>query len=159
MPREGQVCVSNLSHGYYYFHYYELPEKLRNKLSHIDNLMINRFETDKSKDRRYHHRKAGKANYIYLRYELMIAILRSEGEEMDEKRLEQRFQDIRKEPLEVRINGGEIVLKLHKTANKGMTVHFTPQTCPSRGNARAAPGKITLPLSCSEYVQRTVTGN
>jgi hypothetical protein len=120
-----QQLISNLSHGYYYFHYYELSEKRRPKLLQIDELMISRFEADKSKDRRYHHRKAGKVNYLYLRYELMIAILRSEGEETDEKRLEQRFQDIRKEPLEIRLHGGEIILKLHKTVDKGLTIHFT----------------------------------
>ncbi|MDR2884954.1 MAG: hypothetical protein LBV09_07580, partial [Deferribacteraceae bacterium] len=93
-----QQIAHNMARGYYYYHHYELPEKRRHKLLQIDEFMINRFETDKSKDRRYHHRKANKANYFYMRYELMIAILRSDGEETDEKRLEQKFKDVRKDP-------------------------------------------------------------
>jgi hypothetical protein len=54
----------------------------------------------------------------------MIVILRSDGVEMDEKRLEQKFKDIRKEPIEICI-GDEIVLKLHFTATEGFTIHFT----------------------------------
>jgi hypothetical protein len=119
-----QQLAHNLTHGYSYYHYYKLDEKRRNKLYQIDTLMISRFETDKSKDKRYHHRKAGKANYFYLRYDLQIVIQRSEGEETDEKRLEQKFKDIRKEPIEISI-GDEITLKLHFTANEGFTVHFT----------------------------------
>ena len=120
-----QQLMSNLSHGYYYYHYYMLPEKRRIKLPQIDKIICTLFETDKSKDKRYHQRKAGKANYFYLRYDLMVAILRSEGTETDEKRLEQQFKDIRKEPLEIRLMGGEVVLKLHKSVAKGLTIHFT----------------------------------
>jgi hypothetical protein len=122
-----QQLAHNLTHGYNYYHYYKLDEKRRDKLYRIDSLMVSRFETDKSKDKRYHHRKAGKANYFYLRYDLMVVILRSEGVETDEKRLEQKFKDIKKEPIEINI-GDEIVLKLHFTATEGFTIHFT-RTC------------------------------
>ena len=87
----------------------------------IDRTIIDRFDTSKSKDRRYYHKKAGQANYIFLRHELMFIILKTDGREIDDT----RFKDIRRDPLILRI-GSELELKLHRKAgDKGVTVHLS----------------------------------
>ena len=118
-----QQIVHNLSHGYFYYNYYTLPEKRRKRLPHIDNVIQTLFDTDKPRGCRYHHKKAGKANYLYLRYDLQIVILRSDGEEVCSERLEQKFQDIRTTPLAMYV--GELRLKLHRKTDGRITVCFT----------------------------------
>jgi hypothetical protein len=99
--------VINLAYsGYYYYNFYILPESRQKSLSTIDVKLVTDYETNMSKDRRYHHKKAGWANYAYLRYEGMIAVLKTDGkgasadneDEPDEgKRIE--YKDFRKESL------------------------------------------------------------
>ena len=116
-----QEIIHNASVGYYYYNYYELAENRRQNLPKIDRTIIERFDASKSKDRRYHHKKAGLANYKFLRYGLRFIILKTDGKETDENA---QFQDIRTDPLILRV-GPHLELKLHKKAIKGVTVHLT----------------------------------
>jgi hypothetical protein len=115
-----QQIVHNVSHGYYYYHYHTLTETRRDRLPQIDEQIETRFETDRSKDERYRSKKRGEPNYFYLRHELKLIIMRTDGDEWGS---EQPFNDIRKTPLEIRIEGdGGLALKLHRKAVSGISV-------------------------------------
>ncbi|GAB1536727.1 hypothetical protein ADMFC3_23580 [Geovibrio sp. ADMFC3] len=118
-----QQIVHNVSHGYYYYHYHTLTENRRPKLPEIDKKIETRFATDRAKDKRYRAKKNGECNYFYLRYGLQLIIMRTDGNERHAARQEQRFDDIREVPLEIRIEGdGNLVLKLHRKAVNGISV-------------------------------------
>lgn len=123
-----QQIINNVTKGYYFYHYHVLPEKRHGKLPEIDQKIISRFNAAKSKDKRYHHKKSGLANYFYLRYDGKIIIMRSSGVEPCEELQRHEFFDIRKVPLEIRpVTGGELVLKIGRKANKGFTVYIERQ--------------------------------
>ncbi len=121
-----QQIVHNVSHGYFYYHYHTLTENRRPKLPTIDEQIETRFETDRSKDQRYRAKKRGDPSYFYLRHELKLIIMRTDGDEWRAARRDQIFYDIRQTPLEVRIEGeGGLVLKLHRKAANGISVCLT----------------------------------
>jgi hypothetical protein len=115
-----QQIIHNASHGYIYYNYYTLAENRRKNLLNIDQTIMTRFDTSKSKDKRYHHKKAGLANYKYLHHELMFIIMRTEGKACDET----QFRNIGRDPLILRI-GSELELKLYRKADKGVTVRLS----------------------------------
>jgi hypothetical protein len=81
---------------------------------------MERFDTSKSKDKRYHDKQAGLANYKYLRHELKFMIMRTEGKACDET----QFRYIGRDPLILRI-GFELELKVFRKADKGVTVRLS----------------------------------
>ena len=118
-----QQIVHNVSHGYYYYHYHTLTENRRDKLPQIDKQIETRFATDRAKDQRYRAKKRGECNYFYLRHELKLIIMRTDGNEWSSELRSHPFDDIRQKPLEIRIEGdGNLVLKLHRKAVSGISV-------------------------------------
>jgi hypothetical protein len=115
-----QQIIHNASHGYHYYNYYTLAENRHKNLPSIDQTIITRFDSNKSKDKRYHAKKAGLANYKYLRHELMFIIMRTEGKTCDET----QFKHIGRDALILRI-GSELELKLYRKADKGVTVRLS----------------------------------
>lgn len=108
-----QRIMDFVSTGHYYHHAHVQPEKRRGKLANIDKKIIERFETTISKDQRYRRKKKNLVNYVYLRWELTLIILKTDGEDSCEERSTQKFHHIRDTPLEITI-GSELQLKLTK---------------------------------------------
>lgn len=112
--------VINLSYnGYYYFNFYILPENRYKSLSKIDEKLVIDYETNMSKDRKYHHKKAGYANYAYLRHEGMIVVLKTDGkgapkDNEDDPNIEKRtkYKDFRKEPIVFHPQNEKLSLKI-----------------------------------------------
>lgn len=123
-----QYVVLMITKGYYYYQIIE-PKRILNQYQWIkaDKRIINKFNTDVSKDIKYRNRKKGNANYTYCRYNNTALLLKSEGR-LNEEYSSEIFHDIRINPIEMSI-GENIILKINKSRNiKSWTIYLSRQS-------------------------------
>jgi predicted DNA binding CopG/RHH family protein len=128
-----QQAINFAMNGYYFYHFYTLDKKKREKsFPKIDAIIVEAYGTNMSKDRRYYNKKAGKANYAYLRYEGMIAVLKTIGttapaDKEDDPDITKRkqYNDFRKTALVFQpTQEGKLVLKIGQVDNQ-ITLRLT----------------------------------
>ena len=114
-----QQVINLSSNGYFYYNFYILPESRQNSFSKIDEKLVTDYETNMSKDRKYHRKKAGWANYAYLRHEGMIVVLKTKGkgasvdrEDDPDEEKPTKYKDFRKESLVFHPKNGKLSLKV-----------------------------------------------
>lgn len=68
------------SHGYHWYARVDIPEKKASVAGRVDEKIKQKFlEIMLSKDQRYRRKKAGDANYVYLRWDRCGLLLKSRG--------------------------------------------------------------------------------
>lgn len=75
-----QHIMNCISYGYRYFDVSYVPLHKMEKAHFIDDKLIKKYNANLSKDRKYYYKKKGIANHIYLRWQSVIVILRTDGE-------------------------------------------------------------------------------
>jgi len=90
-------ALNYMGHGYELYCPISIPGSKESRASEIDDKLIRKYHADMGKDARYRAKKAGKANYAYIRHGLNAIILRSKGEELIPDSPD-RFYDIRTRP-------------------------------------------------------------
>lgn len=113
-----QQVVYQISRGYYWYCLVAYPETKQDRWPRIDKKLIEKYSADLSKDQRYRRKAKGVANFMFLRWGHFAVILHTQGIGQVSDR--DHFDDIRKKPLEVRLNLG---YRIHFGSN-GVTVHF-----------------------------------
>ncbi|PKN19274.1 MAG: hypothetical protein CVU71_07125 [Deltaproteobacteria bacterium HGW-Deltaproteobacteria-6] len=78
---EFTTLILNFSgHGYFEYSSFKIPEKKMKKAEQIDELIIKKYpEVKYNKDKRYRCKKAGLANFTYIRWNNVGVILRTAG--------------------------------------------------------------------------------
>ncbi len=89
--------LNYMSHGYELYCPISIPEAKAFRASEIDDKLIRKYHTDMGKDARYRAKKAGRANYAYIRWGSHAVILRTKGIELSLQDPD-RFYDIRTKP-------------------------------------------------------------
>uniref|UniRef100_C5DB35 Uncharacterized protein n=1 Tax=Geobacillus sp. (strain WCH70) TaxID=471223 RepID=C5DB35_GEOSW len=75
-----EAIINFAGQGYVYYHVTYLPAKKLNKADKIDQKILQKYNLiNDTKDKRYHRKKRGLANFRYLRWEHIIVILHTEG--------------------------------------------------------------------------------
>lgn len=122
-----QQAVHYLSRcNYHYFHVIHLPEKKRDKWVKIDEKLINKYKCYRNKDQRYDNKKSGYANFVYLRWEHIAIILHSEGKIESDILYDDRFYDIRKNSMYLKVS--DFTHLEIKTFEGKITVSLTQDT-------------------------------
>lgn len=86
--RDWQTFVMRIvrfaSHGYHWYARVDIPESKKSSASRVDAKICSKYpEVELGKDKRYQAKKAGKANYAYLRWDRWGILLRSRGEKSE----------------------------------------------------------------------------
>lgn len=75
-----ETIVNFVSQGYVYYHISYLPVTKLNIAHNVDQKMLKKYNLiGDTKDKRYHRKKQGLANFRYLRWEHIIVVLHTEG--------------------------------------------------------------------------------
>jgi hypothetical protein len=119
-----QQTVYQVGRGYHFFCCIEYPELKKDKWNRIDEKLMNKYGTAKSKHQRYRQKYKGHANFIFLRWQKYVLILHTAGE-MEQIKYDDIFHDIRKKPLT--FQPGNLAFIIHHGA-KGMTVHLNSES-------------------------------
>jgi hypothetical protein len=64
-----QQLIINANLGYHWYFSYEFKARKHERWHRTDKKLIELYEADRSKDKRYHYKKAGKTNFTYLRFD------------------------------------------------------------------------------------------
>ena len=90
-------ALNYMGHGYELYCPILIPGSKESRVSGIDRKLIDKYDTERGKDARYRAKKAGRANYAYIRHGLNALVLRTKGEEIipDDP---DRFYDMRSRP-------------------------------------------------------------
>jgi len=99
-----QMVVNLCGKGYYHYHLTELPINKQNKWGEIDNKIIKKYKTNKSKWQRQRAKAKGIANFYFLRWEHIMIILHTEGVVLEEIVYDDKFSDIRQTPIFLKIS-------------------------------------------------------
>jgi len=78
------IILNNVSKGYWYFSQFQYPEKKKEKWLLIDKKIIEKYQTNIGKDKRYRRKKKNLANYRFFRWENQCILLRTEGTQIRE---------------------------------------------------------------------------
>lgn len=108
-----QQIVAQLSFGYEYYHLVTYPEKKKDKWTKIDEKLIKKYQTKKSRFQRSRLKSKGISNFYFIRWQNTAIILHSKGEIPDEINYDDAFLDINKTPLLLKISE-RITFKVQK---------------------------------------------
>jgi len=122
-----QMIVNLCGKGYYYYHLTELPINKQNKWGKIDSKIIQKYQTDKSKWQRQRQKRNGIANFYYLRWEHIFVVLRTEGTIFASIMYDDKFSDIRKSPISLKITS-LTTFKIQFFKQKKITVYLSGDT-------------------------------
>jgi len=98
-----QLLVYLLSRGYYFIHVGYFPVRKKNKWEKIDEKLILRYQTTKSKFQRCRQKRLGVANFFYFRWEGVAIIAHTDGA-TENVSMEDTFIDIRYSPINISIS-------------------------------------------------------
>ncbi len=90
-------ALNHMGHGYEFYCPISIPGSKESRASEIDDKLIRKYHADMGKDARYRAKKAGRANYAYIRWGSYAVILRTKGIELSLQDPD-RFYDIRNKP-------------------------------------------------------------
>jgi hypothetical protein len=123
-----QLALNFLGHGYLEYTHFVIPERKIAKAEQIDKKMLAKYpEADYDKDRRYRNKKAGQANFAYLRWRNVGVILRTEGE-VKERSEAEKFVRLDTEPFVFAV-GSTIEIKIAKAkAGRKYTAYLSRQS-------------------------------
>ena len=76
------VILLNVSKGYWYYSQFRYPERKKEKWLLIDKKIIEKYQTNITKDQRYRRKKKNLANYRFFRWENQCILLKTEGEKL-----------------------------------------------------------------------------
>jgi len=115
-------------HGYEYYFSVQIPATKEEKIKRIDTKMIKEYPmVEWGKDRRYRAKKAGMANYAYIRWHLSGILLHTDGRE-GETSDPDTFFHLTARPYVVRI-GSWVDIKIGKAkAGKRYTAYLTKES-------------------------------
>ncbi|GEM_PF-1470947 len=100
-------------HGYEYYCPVNIPTNKRDKAIQVDNKILEKYPSCKwNKDQRYKAKKANKANYAYIRWDLYGIILHTLGQEL-ECNDPDRFYHLREKPYVIPV-GEWLEIKISK---------------------------------------------
>lgn len=119
-----QQAVNLFSHGYFYFCCIQYPANKDSKWSNIDQRLLDKYNANQDKDRKYRNKQKGRANYVLIRHGHQCLLLRTIGSEKAVSDPDP-WQDIRCEPYNFRY--GTITLKIRNS--KGKTDVWLEKTC------------------------------
>lgn len=129
--------VGLVARGYYYYHVEILPAKKREKWPLIDEKLIAKYCTRKSKDQRFRAKKNGIANFFYLRWEDIVVILHTLGEVCKEIVYDDKFFDVRRRPMPIDISSetrlvikADTVVQANEEGNKTIKEKATCEMAP-----------------------------
>lgn len=76
-----KLLLNHAGHGYVEYSSFVIPDKKITKAEAIDRKILNKYpEAGHNKDQRYRNKRAGKANFAYLRWQNVGVILCTEGD-------------------------------------------------------------------------------
>jgi len=111
------------SHGYHWYARVDIPQKKASVATKIDSKIMEKFpETTLSKDQRYRRKKAGYANYVYLRYNRWGLLLKSRGK--SSPRDDENWSHFAKTPYEFPV-GEYLELKIGPGGKSKYTCYLT----------------------------------
>ncbi len=88
-----KLMLNHAGHGYFEYCAFVIPERKIAKAESIDKKIFSKYpEAGYNKDQRYRRKKAGQANFAYLRWHNVGVILRTEGEVKEKPDPEQFFR-------------------------------------------------------------------
>ncbi|KAB2458505.1 hypothetical protein F8161_18910 [Bacillus cereus] len=122
-----QMITNLCGKGYYHYHLTELPINKKQKWEEIDEKIIGKYKTDKSKWQRQRAKAKGVANFYYLRWKHILLIMHTEGEITEEITYDDRFIDVRQNPIFFKIS--ELTaFRIQKIDDKKITVFLSSNT-------------------------------
>ncbi len=94
-----KLVLNHAAHGYSEYSAFMIPDKKITKAESIDRKILNKYpEAGQNKDQRYRSKRAGKANFAYLRWQHVGVVLCTEGE-VKERPDADKFVRLAAEPL------------------------------------------------------------
>jgi len=99
-----QQLVYLVGRGYIYWHVTYFPMNKQKKWEQIDEKLIKKYGTDKSKWQRSRLKVKGMANFMYLRWKQIAVILHTNGDLPEDFSLNDPFSDIRYRHLTLKIS-------------------------------------------------------
>lgn len=120
--------LNHAGHGYECYCPIEIPEKKRDRLDQIDRKILGKYPMcEWDKDRRYRAKKAGMANFVYIRWNLSGILMHTPGK-LVEIEDPDRFFSLRERPYVFQV-GSWVSIKIGP-ARKGkkFTAYLTKQS-------------------------------
>lgn len=74
------IILNSVSQGYWYYSQFRYPERKKEKWLLIDKKIIEKYQTNITKDQRYRRKKKNLANYRFFRWNEQCILLKTEGE-------------------------------------------------------------------------------
>lgn len=123
-----KLMLNHAGHGYVKYSFFMIPNKKIAKAECIDRKILQKYqEAGYNKDQRYRHKKAGQANFAYLRWQHVGVVLCTEGE-VKERPDADKFVRLDAEPLIFAL-GAMIEIKIAKAkAGKNYTVFLSKKS-------------------------------
>lgn len=125
-----QQIVFLITKGYGYFHITNYPESKQDKWVKIDQKLIEKYQTNKTRSQRSRNKEKGNANFWFLRYENVAVILMATTDFKGSKTkvnngivIDDEFFDIEKKDMKIEI-GRMSSFKIHKS-NGSVKVSMT----------------------------------
>ena len=123
-----KLVLNHAGHGYVEYSSFVIPDKKITKVESIDRKIQNKYpEAGHNKDQRYRSKRAGKANFAYLRWQHVGVVLCTEGE-VKERPDADKFVRLAAEPLIFAV-GTMIEIKIAKAkAGRNYTAFLSKQS-------------------------------
>lgn len=129
-----QQLVYLISRGYTFYHITYLPRDKEEKWIKVDEKLIEKYKTNKSKWQRSRLKNKGVANYFYIRWDNIAIILHTKGDLETGIVRDDKFSDIHQKPLVFKISdlvafsiqffNDKVNVKFDKETYEGMKEHF-----------------------------------
>jgi len=110
------ISKSLVGKGYYYWHLTELPTSKKYKWEQIDEKLIEKYQTDKSKHQRHRRKAKGEANFMYIRYQGMAFVFHTEGDIPEDVEYSDKFYDTRQNPIFLKVSD-EVSFRIQLSEN------------------------------------------
>ena len=118
------VILLNVSKGYWYYSQFRYPERKKEKWLLIDKKIIEKYQTNITKDQRYRRKKKNLANYRFFRWENQCILLRTEGTQIRED--DEKWKKLEgKEKILIIVGNTEFEIK---NINKKFSVKLSKNT-------------------------------
>lgn len=123
-----KLVLNHAGHGYVEYCSFVIPDKKITKAESIDRKILSKYpEAGYNKDQRYRQKKAGQANFAYLRWHNIGVLMRTEGE-VRERPDADKFVRLDAEPMIFAV-GTVIEIKIAKAkAGKNYTAFLSKKS-------------------------------
>ncbi|NIK80527.1 hypothetical protein FHS15_005717 [Paenibacillus castaneae] len=129
-----QMVVYLVGSGYTHYHVISLPIRKKDRWNEIDQKLIDKYQTDKSKWQRARQKRLGAANHMYLRWEHIGILLHTRGNISDKIRNDDVFFDVQIKPIPLQISDltafliyffdGAVTVRLAKETYEGLKMNL-----------------------------------